>query len=161
MTLDLRIGLGFDLHRLAPGRPCILGGIELPHDEGPVGHSDGDAVLHAVADAVLGAAGLDDLGTLFPDTDPDGEGADSRALLAACWGRVREAGWALGNLDVVIATEGPRIAPHRAAMAASIAALLEGQPEQVNVKGKSLEGMGALAGGAGVAVQVVALLRRA
>ena len=160
MTLDVRIGLGFDLHRLAPGRPCVLGGIELPHETGPVGHSDGDAVLHAVADAVLGAAGLDDLGTLFPDTDPDGEGADSRALLTSCWERVRAAGWALGNLDVVIATEGPRIAPHRAAMRASIAGLLEGQPEQVNVKGKSLEGMGALAGGAGVAVQVVALLRR-
>ena len=88
-----RVGLGFDLHRLAEGRPCILGGIELPHPTGPVGHSDGDAVLHAVADAVLGAAGLDDLGTLFPDTDPDGEGADSRQLLGACWERVVAEGW--------------------------------------------------------------------
>lgn len=156
-----RVGLGFDLHRLAEGRPCILGGIELPHPTGPVGHSDGDAVLHAVADAVLGAAGLDDLGTLFPDTDPDGEGADSRQLLGACWERVVAEGWTLGNLDVVIATEGPRIAPHRAAMRASIAGLLGTEEACVNVKGKSLEGLGALAGGTGVAVQAIVLLERA
>lgn len=153
-----RIGLGFDLHRLEAGRPCMLGGIELPHPTGPLGHSDGDAVLHALADAVLGAAGLDDLGTLFSDKDPRWKGADSAALLGECVARVHAAGWRVENVDIVIATEGPRIAPHRAAMRARIAALLGVAADAVNVKGKSLEGLGALANGAGVAVQAVCLL---
>ena len=156
--MTARIGLGFDLHRLAEGRPCVLGGIELPHPTGPLGHSDGDAVLHAVSDALLGAAGLDDLGTLFPDTDERWKGAASTDLLAEVVARVRGAGYGVVNVDVVIATEGPRIAPHRAEMRASIAALLGVDVDRVNVKGKSLEGLGALAGGAGVAVQAVALL---
>jgi len=153
-----RIGLGFDLHRLEAGRPCMLGGIQLPHPTGPLGHSDGDAVLHALADAVLGAAGLDDLGTLFSDKDPRWKGADSAALLGECVARVHAAGWRVENVDIVIATEGPRIAPHRAAMRARIAALLGVAADAVNVKGKSLEGLGALANGAGVAVQAVCLL---
>lgn len=153
-----RIGLGFDVHRLEPGRPCTLGGLVLPHAAGPVGHSDGDAVLHAICDALLGAAGLDDLGTLFPDTDPAWKGVASGELLEACVARVREAGWRVGNLDVVIATEGPRIAPHRAAMRARIAELCGVDPSAVNVKGKTLEGLGALAEGRGVAVQAVCLL---
>ncbi|MBM3991317.1 MAG: 2-C-methyl-D-erythritol 2,4-cyclodiphosphate synthase [Planctomycetes bacterium] len=153
-----RIGLGFDVHRLEAGRPCMLGGIELPHPTGPLGHSDGDAVLHALADAVLGAAGLDDLGTLFSDRDPRWKGADSAALLGECVARVHAAGWRVENVDLVIATEGPRIAPHRAAMRARIAALLDVAPDAVNVKGKSFEGLGALANGAGVAVQAVCLL---
>ena len=155
-----RIGLGFDLHRLEAGRPCMLGGIELPHPTGPLGHSDGDAVLHALADAVLGAAGLDDLGTLFSDQDPRWTGADSATLLTECVARVHAAGWRVENVDIVIATEGPRIAPHRAAMRARIAALLGVAIDAVNVKGKSLEGLGALANGAGVAVQAVCLLVR-
>lgn len=155
-----RIGLGFDVHRLVPGRPCVLGGIELPHDAGPAGHSDGDAVLHAVADALLGAAGLEDLGSLFPDTDPAWKDADSCALLAEVTRRVGAAGFAVESLDVVVATEGPRIAPHRAAMRERIAALVEAPADAVNVKGKTLEGLGALGGGAGVAVQAVCLLRR-
>ena len=158
--MDLRIGTGFDVHRLVPGRPCILGGIELEHPTGPSGHSDGDAVLHAVADALLGAAGLDDLGTLFPDTDERWKGADSRALLGEVVRRLGASGWSAHNLDVVIATEGPRIAPVRAAMRASIAELVGLGADAVNVKGKTLEGLGALAGGAGVAVQAVALIRR-
>lgn len=158
---NLRIGLGFDVHRLVAGRPCRLGGLVLPHDKGPLGHSDGDAVLHAIADAVLGAAGLDDLGTLFDDRDPQWKDADSALILAECLRRVRRAGFEVGNLDVVIATEGPRIAPHRAAMRASIARICGVEEQQVNVKGKSLEGLGALAGGAGVAVQAVCLLARA
>lgn len=159
-SLGIRVGTGFDLHRLEPGRPCILGGVELPHDAGPAGHSDGDAVCHAISDAVLGAAGLDDLGTLFPDTDPTWKGADSAALLAECVRRVAEAGFAVVNVDVVIATEGPRIAPHRAAMRARLAELLGVDANAVNVKGKTLEGMGALAGGTGVAVQVACLIAR-
>jgi len=156
--MNVRVGLGFDVHRLVPGRPCILGGVDLGHDTGPDGHSDGDAVLHAITDAVLGAAGRDDLGTLFPDTDPKWKDADSAELLAAAMKEVRGAGWSVGNLDIVIATEGPRIAPHRAAMRARIAELCGVTPDAVNVKGKTLEGLGALANGAGVAVQVVCLL---
>ena len=155
-----RVGLGFDVHRLVAGRPCKLGGIELPHPSGPAGHSDGDAVLHALADALLGAAGLDDLGTLYSDQDERWKGADSAALLADVVARVRAAGWQPVNADLVIASEGPRIAPHRAAMRARIAALLGLEPDAVNLKGKSLEGLGALAGGAGVAVQAVCLVER-
>ena len=157
---SLRIGTGFDLHRLVAGRPCRLGGIDLPHASGPSGHSDGDAVLHAIADALLGAAGLDDLGTLFSDQDARWKDADSGVLLAQVLQRVRAAGFSLVNVDTVIATEGPRIAPHRAAMRARLAQLLETEPERINVKGKTLEGMGALADGAGVAVQAVCLLAR-
>lgn len=156
--MNVRVGLGFDVHRLVAGRPCRLGGIVLPHPSGPLGHSDGDAVLHAIADALLGAAGLDDLGTLFSDQDPQWKGADSAKILAECLRRVRRSGWEIGNLDVVIATEGPRIAPHRAAMRESIAHICGIDAGQVNVKGKSLEGLGALAGGTGVAVQAVCLL---
>lgn len=156
-----RIGIGFDVHRLVEGRTCRLGGIDLPHDKGPLGHSDGDAVLHAVADALLGAAGLDDLGTLFSDADPRWKGADSAALLAECLRRVRAAGYVPINIDIAVVTEGPRIAPHRAAMRARIAELLAIDASAVNVKGKSVEGLGALAGGSGVAVQAVCLIQRA
>ena len=153
-----RVGIGFDVHRLVAGRPCVLGGVRIPYPAGPAGHSDGDAVLHAIADALLGAAGLDDLGTLFPDTEERWKGADSGTLLAAVLERVLAAGWRLANVDVVVATEGPRIAPHRAAMRARLGELLGLDPGAVNVKGKTLEGLGALAGGAGVAVQAVCLL---
>jgi 2-C-methyl-D-erythritol 2,4-cyclodiphosphate synthase len=158
--VSARVGLGFDVHRLVAGRPCVLGGVAIPHSSGPLGHSDGDAVLHAICDALLGAAGLDDLGTLFPDTDPKWKGADSARMLTAVVVKVRENGFRVVNVDVVIATEGPRIAPHRAAMRARIAELCGIGVSDVNVKGKSLEGLGALAGGAGVAVQAVCLLER-
>lgn len=155
---NLRIGLGFDIHRLEPGRNCILGGLKLPHPRGPAGHSDGDAVLHAISDALLGAAGLDDLGTLFPDTDARWLGADSQALLKECLRRVRAAGFEPISVDVVVVTEGPRIAPHRAALRAKLAELLGMDAGAVNIKGKSLEGLGALAHGAGLAVEAVCLL---
>lgn len=158
--MSVRVGLGFDLHRLVDGRPCVLGGVVLPHSSGPLGHSDGDAVLHALADALLGAAGLDDLGTLYSDQDPRWKGANSVELLTDVVRRVRAAGWNPVNVDVVIATEGPRIAPHRAAMRARIAELVGLAADAVNVKGKSLEGLGALAGGTGVAVQAVCLVER-
>ena len=157
---NLRVGLGFDLHRLVEGRACILGGIELPHDLGPSGHSDGDAVLHAITDALLGAAGLDDIGTLFPDTDPEWKGADSTTFLRAAIDRLSDEGCSVVNIDVVIATEGPRIAPHRARMRERLGELCGLDPRDVNVRGKTLEGMGALAGGTGVAVQAVCLLER-
>jgi len=158
--MSQRVGLGFDVHRLVPGRPCVLGGIRIPHESGPQGHSDGDAVLHAIADALLGAAGLDDLGTLFSDADPRWKDADSARLLGEVLARVRERGFAIVNVDVVIATEGPRIAPHRAAMRARIAELLGVSADAVNVKGKTLEGLGALAHGAGVAAQAICALER-
>jgi len=156
----LRVGLGFDVHRLVEGRPCRLGGIELPHERGPSGHSDGDAVLHAVTDALLGAAGLDDIGTLFPDSDPRWKDADSATFLRAAVERLEDEGLAIGNVDIVIATEGPRIAPHRARMRARLGELLGLDERDVNVRGKTLEGLGALAAGAGVAVQAVCLLER-
>jgi len=158
--MSQRVGIGFDVHRLVAGRPCVLGGVALPHDKGPLGHSDGDAVLHALCDALLGAAGLDDLGTLFPDSDARWKDASSAELLTEVLRRVARANWRPVNVDVVIATEGPRIAPQRAAMRASIAKLLGLDVDAVNVKGKSLEGLGALAGGMGVAVQAVCLLER-
>jgi 2-C-methyl-D-erythritol 2,4-cyclodiphosphate synthase len=153
-----RIGLGFDLHRLEAGRPCRLGGMTLDHPTGPAGHSDGDAVLHAITDALLGAAGLDDIGTLFPDTDAAHKDKDSAIFLQAAVQAIQTEGYAVGNVDVVIATEGPRIAPHRAAMRARLADLLGVEVSAVNVKGKTLEGMGALAQGAGVAVQAICML---
>jgi len=157
--MNERVGLGFDVHRLEEGRPCILGGVTIDHPTGPAGHSDGDAVLHAIIDALTGAAGLDDVGTLFPDTDDTWKGADSTRLLEAVVERVRSAGFHIGNVDVVIATEGPRIAPVRAAMRVRIGALLGVDASAVNVKGKTLEGLGALAEGRGVAVQAICLLR--
>jgi 2-C-methyl-D-erythritol 4-phosphate cytidylyltransferase/2-C-methyl-D-erythritol 2,4-cyclodiphosphate synthase len=159
-AMTQRIGLGFDVHRLVEGRRCVLGGIELPHASGPLGHSDGDAVLHAIGDALLGAAGLDDLGSLYSDSDPKWKDADSATLLTEVAARVRSAGWRVANVDVVIATEGPRIAPHRAAMRARIAELIGIEADAVNVKGKTFEGFGELARGAGVAVQAVCLLAR-
>lgn len=156
----IRVGLGFDVHRLVAGRPCVLGGVVLPAPRGPLGHSDGDAVLHAVADALLGAAGLDDLGTLFPDSAADWKDASSASLLREVVRRVAAAGWRPANVDVVIATEGVRIAPHRAEMRDRIGELLGLAPEAVNLKGKTLEGLTALAGGTGVAVQAVALVER-
>lgn len=160
MTGRMRVGLGFDVHRLAEGRPCVLGGVVLPHPSGPLGHSDGDAVLHAVADALLSAAGLDDLGTLYSDKDPRWKGADSARLLAETVAMVRAKGWSVANVDVVVATEGPRIAPHRAAMRARMAELLGVDADAVGVKGKTLEGLGSFAHGAAVVVHAVALLER-
>jgi 2-C-methyl-D-erythritol 2,4-cyclodiphosphate synthase len=150
-----RVGIGFDVHRLVEGRPCVLGGVRIPHPSGPLGHSDGDAVLHAITDALLGAAGLDDLGTLFPDSDPKWKGADSARLVQSALERVHAVGFRVVNVDVVIATEGPRIAPHRAEMRKRISELVGVEWTAVNVKGKTLEGLGALAGGAGIAVQAV------
>lgn len=137
-----RIGLGWDRHRLQAGRPCVLGGLALDCPVGPVGHSDGDAVLHALADALLGAAGLADLGTLFPDTDPRYAGADSSALLRAALAQVAAAGWRAASADLVVVCDRPRIAPHRAALRARLAALLELPADRVNLKGKTTEGAG-------------------
>ena len=159
--MDIRIGQGYDVHALVPGRKLILGGVEIAHPAGLLGHSDADALLHAVTDALLGAAGLGDIGRLFPDTDPRWHGADSRALLRGAMAAVREAGWRVGNVDATVIAQAPRIAPHVAAMAANIAADLGIEPGGVNVKGKTHERLGFEGRQEGIAAQAVVLLLRA
>ncbi len=154
----LRLGLGIDLHRLAPGRPCVLGGIVIESPVGPVGHSDGDAVLHAACDAVLGAAGLDDLGTLFPDGDPANAGRASAAFCREVMARVRERALRVLSLDCVVETEVPKLAPHRAAMRQRLAELFELPADRVNVKGKTGEKLGAIGRSEALRATVVALL---
>jgi 2-C-methyl-D-erythritol 4-phosphate cytidylyltransferase/2-C-methyl-D-erythritol 2,4-cyclodiphosphate synthase len=151
-----RTGLGYDLHRFVEGRPLVLGGVRIPHDLGLLGHSDADAIAHAVTDAVLGAAALGDIGALFPDTDPRWKDADSMRLLAAAVARVREAGGRIVNLDVVVVAERPKIGPHRDAIRAALAAVLGVAPGAVSVKGKTNEGVDAIGRGEALAVHAVA-----
>jgi 2-C-methyl-D-erythritol 2,4-cyclodiphosphate synthase len=150
-----RIGLGTDLHRLVPGRKLILGGVEIPFDKGLAGHSDADAVLHSLTDALLGAAGLPDIGELFPDTDPRYMAADSRALLAEALALVRTQGWTVVNADLVIHAEEPRLSPHKEAIRRSLAALLGVPPERVGVKAKTNEGLDAVGRGEAIACTCV------
>lgn len=161
MSVPFRIGQGFDVHALVPGRPLIIGGVSIPFHLGLLGHSDADVLLHAVTDAVLGAAGLGDIGRLFPDTDPAHAGADSRVLLREAWSRVRGAGWQLVNVDATVICRAPRILPHAPAMVANIAADLEMDATAVNIKGKTTEKLGFTGRGEGIAAQVVCLLVRA
>jgi 2-C-methyl-D-erythritol 2,4-cyclodiphosphate synthase len=154
-----RIGQGWDRHRLEAGRRCVLGGVDFATcPVGPVGHSDGDAVCHAVTDAVLGAAGLGDIGRHFPDTDPAWAGADSLDLLARAWALVRSEGFALGNVDLTVITEEPKIAPEAARMEENLARALGCDPGRVSVKATRGEGLGPEGRGECVTVQAVALL---
>lgn len=154
----LRVGIGYDLHRLAPGRKLRLAGMEVPFDRGLVGHSDADVILHAVADALLGASGLPDIGDLFPDTDPAYRGADSRELLREVARRVEAAGWVVRNVDVIVHAEAPKLGSMKRSMAESIAALLGLQALSVNVKGKTNEGVGPVGRGEAIACTAVALI---
>ncbi len=154
----MRVGSGFDAHRLVEGRPLVLGGVTVPFTHGLLGHSDGDALLHAVMDALLGAAGLGDMGRYFPSSDPRYAGADSGELLRDVRDRLRRSGWRPGNVDATIVAERPVLKDHLDAMRQSIAALLELQPERVNVKAKSTDGLGALGAGEGIAATAVALV---
>ncbi len=156
----MRIGHGFDLHRLAPGRPLWLGAVELPFDRGLVGHSDGDVVCHAVADALLGAAALGDIGHLFPEGDPAWAGVAGAEILRRTAARVAEAGWAVANVDATVVAEAPRLAPHVAAMRAAMAEALGLAPDRVSVKATTTEGLGATGGGAAIAAHAVCLLTR-
>lgn len=156
-----RVGQGFDVHALVAGRPCIIGGVRIPFERGLLGHSDADVLLHALTDALLGAAALGDIGRLFPDTDPAHAGADSRVLLREAYARVRAAGWEAVNVDATVICQAPKIAPHVAAMVENIAADLRLAPAQVNVKGKTTEKLGFTGRGEGVAAQVCVLLARA
>jgi 2-C-methyl-D-erythritol 2,4-cyclodiphosphate synthase/2-C-methyl-D-erythritol 4-phosphate cytidylyltransferase/2-C-methyl-D-erythritol 2,4-cyclodiphosphate synthase len=151
----IRVGLGRDLHRLVEGRPFLLGGLRLESERGELGHSDGDALAHAVTDALLGAAALGDIGALFPPSDPRWKDADSLDLLGRAWGLVRGEGWELVNLDCVVCCEQPRLLPHRDAIRRSLAGALGVGPERVFVKGKTGEGLGPV--GEGLAVEALAL----
>jgi 2-C-methyl-D-erythritol 2,4-cyclodiphosphate synthase len=158
--LPFRIGQGYDSHRLVEGRKLILGGVEIAHDKGLLGHSDADALLHAVTDAILGAAALGDIGKHFPDTAVEFSGADSRVLLREAARRVRETGYDVGNVDATIIAQRPKMAPHIATMVANIAADLGVAPGQVNVKAKTNEKMGYLGREEGIYAEAVALLVR-
>lgn len=161
MTIGLRVGQGFDVHALQQGRPLILGGVTIPHTHGLLGHSDADALLHAITDAILGAAALGDIGRLFPDTDPAFEGSDSRVLLREAYRRVREAGWVVVNVDATIHAQAPKIMPYAADMVRNIASDLALDPGCVNVKGKTNEHLGYLGRKEGIAATAIALLSRA
>jgi 2-C-methyl-D-erythritol 2,4-cyclodiphosphate synthase len=156
----IRIGEGWDVHALVPGRPLIIGGVTVPHHLGLLGHSDADVLLHAITDALLGAAALGDIGRHFPDTDERFRGADSGALLAEAVRRVREAGYAVGNIDSTVIAQAPKLAPHIPAMVARIAALLGVAPGQVNVKAKTAEKLGPVGQGLSIEARAVALLVR-
>ncbi len=156
--LPFRIGQGWDVHALVEGRPLILGGVHIPSDKGLLGHSDADALLHAITDALLGGAGLGDIGQHFPDTDDRFKGADSVQLLCQAAQRVRERGWQIGNIDATVIAQAPRLAPHIPAMCERIAAALALAPEQVNVKAKTAEKMGPVGEGKAMQAQAVVLL---
>jgi 2-C-methyl-D-erythritol 2,4-cyclodiphosphate synthase len=162
----LHIGHGWDLHRLEPlpphgqGRPFRLGGVDIEHDRGPVGHSDGDALLHAITDALLGAIGEPDIGQLFPDTDPAHDNADSARFLAEACRRMTAAGWQLGNLDATIVCQSPKIGPHKQAIRTRLASFLDCDEMQLNLKGKTHEHVDAVGEGRAIEVHVVVLLTR-
>ena len=159
--IPFRIGEGWDTHALVVGRPLVLGGITVPHSHGLLGHSDADALLHAITDAVLGGAGLGDIGRHFPDTALEFKGADSAVLLAEAMRRVRAAGWQVGNVDCTIVAQAPKMAPHIAAMQARIAEVLGVEAAQVNVKAKTAEKMGPVGEGRAIETRAVCLLVRA
>ncbi len=153
-----RVGLGYDSHRFGADRPLVLAGVRVPHPTGLEGHSDGDAVAHAVADALLGAGAMGDLGRLFPDTDPRWQDADSMQLLAEVKRRISAAGYRIVNLDVTVVTEAPKLAPHTEAMRSSLAQVLALPPSAVSIKAKTNEGMDAVGAGQGLQVFAIAAL---
>lgn len=159
--MKLRIGEGWDVHALVAGRPLILGGVTIPNDKGLLGHSDADALLHAITDALLGAAGLGDIGRHFPDSDERFRGADSTMLLAEAARRAREQGWQVVNLDSTVIAQAPKLAPHIEAMRARIAQVLAIDVSQVNVKAKTAEKMGPVGEGRSIEARAVVLLSAA
>jgi len=158
--MNIRVGEGWDVHALVEGRKLMLGGVQIPYEKGLLGHSDADALLHAITDALLGAAGLGDIGRHFPDTDPRFQGADSSVLLAEAATRVRAQGWQIGNVDSTIVAQAPKMAPHIPAMRERIAATLGLAPEQVNVKAKTAEKLGPVGQGLSIEARAVVLLSR-
>ena len=158
--MNFRVGQGFDVHALVEGRELVIGGVRIPHSHGLLGHSDADVLLHAVTDAILGAAALGDIGRHFPDTDERYAGADSRVLLRAAMQKVAEAGWRVVNVDATVHAQAPKIGPHAPAMVANIAADLDVTRDCVNIKAKTNEGLGYLGRKEGIAATVVALVER-
>jgi len=159
--LQMRIGEGWDIHALVPGRDLVLGGIKVPHTTGLLGHSDADVLLHAITDALVGAAGMGDIGSHFPDTDAAFRGADSAVLLAEAMRRVAAKGWQVNNVDSTVIAQAPKLAPHIPAMRANIAKTLGIDESQVNVKAKTAEKMGPVGQGAAMEARAVVLLVRA
>jgi 2-C-methyl-D-erythritol 2,4-cyclodiphosphate synthase len=159
-TGRMRIGSGYDIHRLVAGRKLVLGGVEIPFDKGLLGHSDADVLLHAVCDALLGAAGLGDIGLHFPDTDPRFKDIDSMALLSRTAGMVRERGYAIVNADVTVFAQAPRLAPYRDRMRASVARGLEIETDRVNIKATTTEGLGPMGRGEGIGAMCAALIEK-
>jgi 2-C-methyl-D-erythritol 2,4-cyclodiphosphate synthase len=157
---EYRVGTGFDAHAFEDGVPLVLGGVPIEHPRGLAGHSDGDVLAHALTDAVLGAAGLEDIGSLFPSGDPGLAGADSAELLAQAWERVRATGWQLANADVVLIGEEPRLAPHRQEMRQRLAKALGVDAELIAVRATTTDGLGFAGRREGLAAQAVALLVR-
>ena len=160
-TFPFRVGQGTDVHALVTGRPLIIGGVTIPHTHGLAGHSDADVLLHAITDALLGAAALGDIGRHFPDTDPAYKGADSRVLLRVARERVQAAGWTVVNVDATVHAQAPKIGPHAAGMVANIAADLGIDPGCVNVKAKTNEGIGYIGRKEGIGATVVVMVARA
>lgn len=160
MNFPFRIGQGFDVHALVSDRPLIIGGVHIPHDKGLQGHSDADVLLHALTDALFGAAGLGDIGRHFPDTDPAYRGADSRVLLRNAMEKVKAAGWQVVNVDATVHAQAPKIGPHTAAMMQNIASDLNIVIQQINIKAKTNEGLGHLGRQEGIAANVVLMLSR-
>ncbi|CBJ37847.1 2C-methyl-D-erythritol 2,4-cyclodiphosphate synthase [Ralstonia solanacearum CMR15] len=158
--MDIRIGQGYDVHALVEGRKLILGGVEIPHTRGLLGHSDADALLHAITDALFGAAGLGDIGRHFPDTDPAFAGADSRVLLREAVRRVREAGYDVGNVDATVIAQKPKLAPHVPGMVTNLAADLGIAPGRCNVKAKTNEKLGFEGREDGIVAQAAVLIYR-
>jgi len=158
MTTRYRVGNGFDFHPLEAGRRLVLGGVEIKHDKGLRGHSDADVATHALANAILGAIGAGDLGRHFPDSDPRYKDADSIELLAAVWKLAGDQGWRLGNADLTIFAEQPKLKPHLGAMRTRLAATLGADQSRINVKASSPEGIGALGRGEGMAAAAIVML---
>ena len=159
-TSALRIGIGHDTHRLADQGPLKLGGIEIPFTHHLVGHSDADVLLHAITDALLGAAALPDIGELFPDTDPANRGRDSAEMLQAALAAIRQAGYEINNLDCIVFAERPKLSPHKAAMRTRIAELLELKPDQIGLKAKTGEKVGPVGREEIIAAECIVMLRR-
>ncbi len=157
-TNNLRVGIGHDIHRLKPGGPLRLGGIDIPHDRETVGHSDADVLLHAVTDAVLGAAALGDIGQMFPDTDPENRGRDSAEMLSAALDAIAAVGWRIVNIDCIIFAQRPKLLPHRQAIRQRLADILGVEPERIGLKGKTGEHVGPIGREESIAAQCVALL---
>ena len=159
--MNFRIGEGWDTHALGPGRALVMGGVTIPHTMGLLGHSDADVLLHAITDAILGAAGLGDIGRHFPDTDAQFRGADSAVLLAEAARRVRAAGYAIGNVDSTVVAQAPRLAAHIPGMRECIAKALGVEPDQVNVKAKTAERLGPVGQGLAMEARAAALIYKA